>query len=59
MQKPLNWRHDDYEIPGSWNVTGTGVLLCTIFYGGWGMSSEVNPFFASMGIAALPSPNTK
>lgn len=35
-EKSLNWRH--HEIPGSQNIDGTGVLLCTIFYGGWGMT---------------------
>lgn len=41
MEKSLNWRH--HEIPGSHNIDGTGVLLCTIFYGGWGMTVYLNP----------------
>lgn len=49
MGKSLNWRHNGYEVPGSRNVDGTGVLLCIILYGGWGDVCQSEPIFCIYG----------
>ena len=40
VEKSLNWRHHDSEIQGFQSVDETGVMLCIVYDGGWGLAAK-------------------